>query len=400
MSNNYNYKGDDFWVSPYNGLKPETKKPAKVLLHDATLRDGEQTPGVAFRKEDKIRIARALDELGIDRIEAGMPAVSQEDFEAIKEISKMGLNAKIMAFCRANVKDVEMAAKCGVWGTIVEIPSGEPRLKWQFKWSRQEIIEKSIICIQRAKELGLHVTYFPFDTTRAEPDFLFDLVKTVVKEGKPDSLAIIDTLGCAMPSTIQYLVGEIQKIVDIPLEIHAHNDFGLGVANELAAVESGVQVVHGCINALGERTGNAAMEELIIGLKYLLGYNLNVDLSKIQGVSKLVSELSNQRVHPYKPAVGQNIFSRETGAGIKMLSETPLAVFPFRPEVVGLESRALLGKKSGSDSIEVKSEQYGIKLTEDEIKVVVQNIKALSMKEKRTVSDEEFLSIAKSVSGK
>ncbi|MDF2520007.1 MAG: 2-isopropylmalate synthase [Clostridia bacterium] len=400
MANIYNYKGDDFWVSPFNGLKPETKKPARVQLHDATLRDGEQTPGVAFRKEDKIRIAKALDELGIDRIEAGMPAVSQEDYEAIQEIAKLGLNAKVMAFSRANVKDVEMAAKSGVWGTIIELPSGEPRLKWQFKWSKQEIIEKSIQAVQRAKELGLYVTYFPFDTTRAEPDFLFELVKTVVREGKPDSLAIIDTLGCTTPSTIQYLVGEIKKLVDIPLEIHAHNDFNVGVANELAAVEAGVEVVHGCINALGERTGNAATEELIVGLKYLLGYDLNVDLAKIQSVSRLVSELSNQKVHPYKPVVGSNIFARETGSGIKMLKETPLAVFPFKPEVVGLESRALLGKKSGSDSMEVKSEQYGIKLTEDEIKVIVQEIKALSLREKRTVSDEEFLAIAKSVSGK
>lgn len=397
---NYNYQGEDFWVSPYNGLVPDTQKLAKVEIHDATLRDGEQTPGVVFRKEDKIKIARALDELGVDRIEAGMPVVSQDDFDAIKEIANMGLNAKVVGFCRANVKDIEAAAKCGVWGIGIEIPSGAPRLKWQFNWSHQEVIDKSLTVIERAKQLGLKVIYFPFDTTRSDPDFFRQLIKAVAEEGKPDSIVLVDTLGCTLPSAIQYMVKEIRKITDIPLEIHGHNDFGLAVANSLAAVEAGVSVIQGCMNGLGERTGNAPLEEIILCLKYLYGYDLKIDLSKLKGVSQLVAELANKKVDPYKPAVGQNIFSREIGLGIKMLKNSPLAVFPFKPEVVGLESSVLLGKKSGRDSIEVKAEEFGLKLSDDETQAIVQEIKARSIKDKRNIGDEEFIEIAKAVSNK
>lgn len=396
------YCSEDFWVSPLNffhKVRDSFCLPERVLIHDATLRDGEQTPGVVFRKEDKIKIAKMLDEVGVDRIEAGMPVVSEEDFDAIKTIANMGLNAKIVAFCRGNIKDVEAAAACGVWGIGLEVPAGAPRLKWQFSWSEEELLERTIKAICRAKELGLHVTFFPYDTTRADIDFLRRFVSTVVRESKPDSVAVVDTLGCALPHSIEFLVKELKDLVNLPIEVHTHNDFGLAVANELAAVTAGAEVVHVCVNGLGERTGNSPLEETLVSLKLLLGYDMsNIKFSKLKELSRLVEELSNYPVPLHKPIVGRHTFARETGAGIEMLEKTPLAVFPMKPEFGGNSSKVLIGKKSGGNSIKVKLSEWNIQgYNDDQVDEIVKRVKELSSIKKGLVSDEELKEIVRTV---
>ncbi len=225
---------DGWWTSEVN-FRNEIRKtfalPEKVIIHDATLRDGEQTPGVVFRKEDKLALAKALDSIGVDRIEAGMPAVSSEDMEAVKEIVKLGLKAKIMVFSRAMAADIDKAVECGAWGIVMETPIGLPRLKYQFDWSIDRVIQTSIDIINYAKKKGLYVSYFPYDATRAEITTLRRVVREVTRKSQPDSLAIVDTTGCALPESIKFMVREIRKITDIPLEIHTHQDLGLAVAN-------------------------------------------------------------------------------------------------------------------------------------------------------------------------
>ncbi|MFQ5896596.1 MAG: 3-hydroxy-3-methylglutaryl-CoA lyase, partial [Nitrospinota bacterium] len=237
----------EWWVSPFNyheEVRAGLSLPSRVALHDATLRDGEQTPGVVFRKEEKVAIARMLDEVGVDRIEAGMPAVSREDAEAIKEISSLGLRARVMVFSRAMPEDIDRAIECGVSGAVVEVPSGVPRLKYQYtKWSEKDIIERSVRAVSYAKDKGLFVNFFPFDTTRAELSFLKRLVGEVVERAKPDSVCVVDTTGSTLPRAMAFLVGELRREVDVPLEVHTHNDLGLGVASSLAAVEAGAEVV-------------------------------------------------------------------------------------------------------------------------------------------------------------
>ena len=193
------YRENEWWVSPYNFV-PEVRStfqlPAKVSIHDATLRDGEQTPGVVFSIADKVAIAEKLAEIGVDRIEAGMPAVSEQDFQAIKEISKLGLKSKIYTFARAMNSDIDKALECGCHGVIIEIPIGYPKLKYQFKWTWEDVLKKSVGVVNYAKARGMHVVYFPYDTTRAREEDLTNLLTRLMQECQPDSVGVVDTMGC------------------------------------------------------------------------------------------------------------------------------------------------------------------------------------------------------------
>ncbi len=286
---------NQWWISPYNFL-PEVLEgldlPQKVAIHDATLRDGEQTPGVVFTVADKIAIAEKMDEIGVDRIEAGMPAVSEPDQKAIKEIVKLGLKSKIYTFARALNSDIDMAVDCGAHGVILEVPIGYPKLKYQFKWTWEDVLKKSAGVINYAKERGLHVVYFPYDTTRAREEDLTNLLTGIMNDAPPDAVGVVDTMGCATTDAIKYLVRKVKALTELPVEIHTHNDFGMGVATELAAVTAGAEVVHSCANGLGERTGNAALEELIVCLHVLYGYETHYDLSKLPELGELVSKIS------------------------------------------------------------------------------------------------------------
>ena len=258
----------------------------RVWIFDTTLRDGEQTPGVVMSVEDKIEIAQKLDEVGVDRIEAGMPAVSPQDFEAIKKISKLGLKSKIYTFARAINADIDKAIECGCHGVIVEVPIGYPKLKYQFKWTWEDVLRKSVDVINYAKKQGMHVVYFPYDTTRAREEDLRNLLTRIMLDAPPDAVGVVDTMGCILPEAMKYMVRMVKGITNLPVEAHTHNDFGMAVATELAAVEAGAEVVHSCANGLGERTGNAALEELIVALHVLYGYETHYKLDKLPELGK------------------------------------------------------------------------------------------------------------------
>lgn len=232
------YKEGAWWASPYNE-KPEVmavSRPAQpVEIHDATLRDGEQTPGVVFTQDDKVRIAEKLIEAGVTRIEAGMPAVSQADFDAIKQISKRFPEARLFSFARATRGDIDMALDCGAKGVVIETPIGYPKLEHQFHWTWEKVFEKSADCINYAKSRGLYTLYFPYDATRAREEDIENLFTALRKEACPDAIGVVDTMGCALPQTIQYMVRWYKRLLgDLPVEVHTHNDFGMAVACELA----------------------------------------------------------------------------------------------------------------------------------------------------------------------
>ncbi|HRZ89155.1 MAG TPA: 2-isopropylmalate synthase, partial [Spirochaetia bacterium] len=215
------YKSDgQWWVSPYN-FKPEVlagrERPGKVRIHDATLRDGEQTPGVVFRKEHKVAIAKALDAVGVDRIEAGMPAVSEEDFRAVEEIAALGLKAKIFSFARTMTEDIDKAVECGAHGVVIEIPIGYPKLVHQFKWTWEDVLRKSVPVINYAKSKGLYTVYFPYDATRAREEDLDALLPAIMRESPPDSVGLVDTMGCASPEAIAYLTRKYRDITGLPV---------------------------------------------------------------------------------------------------------------------------------------------------------------------------------------
>jgi methanogen homocitrate synthase len=390
---------DRWWVSPYN-LVPEVRNtfslPPRVQIHDATLRDGEQTPGVVFSVADKVAIAEKMAEIGVDRIEAGMPAVSDQDFKAIKEITRLGLKSKVYTFVRAMTADIDKSVECGATGVILEIPIGYPKLMWQFKWTWEDVLRKSVDVINYAKKHDLEVVYFPYDTTRARQEDLENLLPRLMEVCQPDSIGIVDTMGCILPEGMKYMVRLVKKLTNgLKVEAHTHNDFGMAVATELAAVEAGAEVVHSCANGLGERTGNAALEELIVALHVLYGYDTRYQLDKLPELGDLVRRLSNLPIAVNKPILGSRNFTRESGIGVDLVVKQPLAMFGTHPALTGRSGDVVLGKKSGKASITYTLEQMGITGTSDEaVNEMLQLVKERSIAKRGLITPDEFRDIA------
>lgn len=393
-----NWSNDNWWVSNFNykeEIREQFNLPQKVEIHDATLRDGEQTPGIVLKREEKVEIAKKLGECGIHRIEAGMPAVSEEDRKAISDIKKLGLKSKIFGFVRAKEEDILMCHESGVDGVIIEVPVGKPKLDLQFKWSIDRVIESSIMAIKRAKELGLYTVFFPYDTTRADELDFEKLLVEVTQENAPDSIGIVDTMGCALPETTEYLVKLVKERTGLPVEIHTHNDFGLAVANSLKAVTAGAEVVHCCVNGIGERTGNCSLEEVTVGLRMLLGLDLGIDIAKLVDLSNLVADYTGFGFAVNKPIIGTANFTRESGIGADTLLSNPLAMFAINPYYLGRQPQLVMGKKSGMTSINMKLHELSINLDEEAKKGLLNDVKNLGIEKKRVLTDQEFLKLVK-----
>ncbi len=397
MEKQNHYRENSWWASLYNDYPEvtETLQTApKVEIHDATLRDGEQTPGVVFTVDDKIRIAEKLDEVGIERIEAGMPAVSKDDFEAIKAICRRNLKAKIFTFARSIREDVDKAVECGAHGVVIEVPIGYPKLKYQFKWTWENVFEKSADCINYAKSQGLYVVYFPYDTTRAREEDLANLMAGLMKDAPPHSVGVVDTMGCALPQTIQYLVKKMKQLTGgLPVEVHTHNDFGMAVATELAGVAAGAEVIHSCVNGLGERTGNAAAEELMVAMKILLGTDNDYKLDKLMDLCKMVEQISGVPLPANKPVTGARNYTRESGIGVDLVIKEPLAMFATDPRFFGREGDIVLGKKSGKASVEYYLDQWNIEASSEAVAEMLSQVKAKGAQKRGLVTLDEFRKI-------
>lgn len=397
-----------FWfVSPLNfddEVRKKLELPERVVIHDTTLRDGEQQAGVVFRRDEKVRIAIALDEAGVDRIEAGMPSVSRDDFDAIKEIAKLGLKARVMAFSRCLKQDVDLAIKAEVPGVVMELPSSKHIIEYGYRIPEDSAIKMVVEAAEYAKKHGLFVTLLAIDSTRADYEFLKKVVNSV--QDFMDSLTIADTFGVASPFAMEYLTRQVKSLTKKPVEVHPHNDFGLAVANALAAVASGASAVHVTVNGIGERAGNAALEETVLALELLLGVRTNVKLDKLYELSKLVEQLSGVKLPPHKPVVGDSPFRVESGMiaewWISAREVRPTEVFPILPELVGRKGgiEIVLGKKSGKTNIVEALKEAGIDSskvsTENLVKILLET-KFYSILKKGPVSREEFSMIVKKV---
>ena len=401
MNDKY-FRENEWWVSPYNFV-PEVRNtyqlPQTVSIHDATLRDGEQTPGVVMSIKEKVAIAEKLDEIGVDRVEAGMPAVSEQDFEAIKQISKLGLKSKIYTFARAINADIDKALECGCHGVIIEVPIGYPKLKYQFKWTWEDVLRKSVPVINYAKSRGMHVVYFPYDTTRAREEDLANVLTRIMQEAPPDSVGVVDTMGCILPEAMKFMVRMVKRLTNnLPVEVHTHNDFGMAVATELAGVEAGADCVHSCANGLGERTGNAALEELIVALHVLYGYDTKYNLAKLPELGELVSRISKFPIAANKPILGDRNFTRESGIGVDLVVKEPLAMFGTHPALTGRKGEVVLGKKSGKLSITYNLEKLGITDADDEaIGEMLKRVKDKGIAKCGLLTDDEFREIVDGV---
>ena len=399
------WKTENWFVSPWNYLEEVTRDfdpPKQVKIHDITLRDGEQQAGIIFTKDDKIRIAEKLAEIGVHRIEAGMPAVSPPDEAAIKEIVKRNLGPEIFCFTRCMVDDVKRAVDCGVKGVIIEIPASAHLVEHAYKWPLEKAIDLSIKATAFAKEQGLYTVFFTIDGTRTEMDWLLKLVNRVATEGHMDAFTLVDTFGVLSPQAASYFTRKVKEKVKKPLEIHFHSDFGLGIANTIMAVLSGGEVIHTTVGGIGERCGNASMEETVLALLTLYGIDVGIDYSKLNELSELVMELAGIEVPPNRPFVGSKAYTIESGIVTSWyknaFEKDPTIVFPVHPKFVGHSMpEIILGKKSGVDNITLWSQKLGIELSEEEKMAVLNQVKLRSHDLKRVLTEDEFRKIAKQV---
>jgi len=397
------WKTDKWFVSPWNfeaSVREQFRFPGKVKFHDITLRDGEQQTGIIFSTDEKIRIAEALAEAGVQRIEAGMPAVSPSDSAAITEIVKRNLGPQIFAFSRCMVDDVKRAVDTGVTGIVMEIPSSTHIIENAYKWPLEKAIETSIESTAYAHSQGLEVVFFPIDFSRAEIKWVLDLITRVAREGHMDALALVDTFGVLSPHAVQFLVRETRKRIDKRLEAHFHMDFGMGVANTLIAVAEGVEVIHSTVLGIGERAGNTPMEEAALALQMLYGVDTGLKYEKFYDLARLVEKFSGHRIPTNRPVVGEQLFQIESGIiaswWMNCGKDHPTELFPYHWDVVGQPApRIVIGKGSGIDSIKVKLEELGIEVSAEDSEKVLANIKLHSVATKKLLTDEEVLEVVK-----
>ncbi|MCD6235772.1 MAG: 2-isopropylmalate synthase [Thaumarchaeota archaeon] len=365
-----------------------------VRIFDTTLRDGEQTPGVTLTPEQKLEIAVQLDRLGVDVIEAGFPVASEGERRAVKLISEAGLKAEVCALARAVKEDIDAAMKSDPTTIHVFFSTSDVHLRI-IGVSREEVIEKVQDAVSYVKDHGFICEFSPMDATRTDLAFLKEVSKAAEEAGA-DRIDIPDTVGIMTPETMRELVSEVKKAVKIPISVHCHNDFGLAVANTLAGIEAGAAQAHVTVNGIGERAGNAALEEVVMALHLLYKKKTGVDTSKIYSLSQLVRRLTGVPIQPHKPVVGDNAFAHESGIHVKGVVIDPSTFEPFKPELVGRVRKLVAGKHAGRRGIKTILEESGITPTEEQLSEIVRRVKELGDKGK-TVTDTDVVAIARAV---
>ena len=377
------------WTGALNGEVLAGGKRRRVGTYDTTLRDGEQTVGVVLEPEQKLEIARLLDAFGVDRIEAGFPRVSDEDWRAIELIQGAGLRAEIWGFSRAVPDDVEAILSLGLRSTVIEAPVSEVKLS-ALGVAPEEMLRRIRTAVSYAAQRNVRVAYFAVDGTRAELGFLERVYKTALDAGAQE-LVVVDTIGVATPEAAAFLVEKVLTWVggDVPVHFHGHDDFGLATATSVAAVRAGASYVHGTINGMGERAGNTNLAEVSLALDALYGIETGLDLRQVHKVASRVRELSGYALAPWTPLVGENLFRRETGTAVAQF-HLPQAIEPYSSDLVGATRSIVLGKRSGRESVRIKGEELGLAIAPEQERELLAKIKQLASAKRGLVTDDEF----------
>jgi isopropylmalate/homocitrate/citramalate synthase len=379
-----------FWTGELNDPH---RFDAQVGFYDTTLRDGEQTVGVVLSPEDKLELARGLDELGIERIEAGFPRVSKEDWHAVELIRDAGLSAEIWGFSRAVDADVKALIELGVEASVIESPISDLKLE-ALGVDRESMLERIVYAISFAVDQGMTVAFFGVDGTRADLGYFETVYKTAVEAGAQEAV-VVDTIGIAGPEAVADLVGRTKEWLgeDVPIHFHGHNDFGVATAAALAAVRAGASWIQGTVNGMGERAGNANLPEIALALRGLYGVDTNLQLDKAREFSERLRRISGYELEPFKPLVGDNLFRRESGAVASQFHDPP-AIEPYSSDLVAAKRSIVLGKKSGIDSIRIKAEELGLDLSDDAQRDLLSSVKELGARKRGLVTDDEFRELA------
>lgn len=387
--------------------------PEKVVFWEETLRDGEQTPGVVFTVDEKLKIAKMLDDIGVGIMDVGIPVVSKEEFKAVKAIANEGLKATIIGAARTVQSDIDACVDANVGETSIFVACSDLHLKYKLQKTREEVLEISVESVQYAIDHGLEVSFVTEDTVRADLDFVTELYNACTEAGARRAV-LCDTVGVMTPSAMKWWIGEIKKrFKPIQLSIHCHNDLGMAVANSLAAVECGAEVPHTTVNGIGERSGNASFEELVLGLEMLYDYRTGIDISRLYELSTMVEEITGIPLAINKPIVGYNAFSHESGIHADGVLKKTLTYEPIDCEAIGRTRKFIFGKHTGHAAVADKLNKAGISATPEQITKMVEGIKETAEhkekkeqvefikmfrqreEERRGISDREFWEIAK-----
>jgi len=375
-------------------LNDDARIGGRVGLYDTTLRDGEQTVGVVLDPEQKLEIARSLDELGIDRIGAGFPRVSEDDARAIELIQGAGLRAEVWGFSRAVPADVDALLELGLRAAVIEAPLSDRKLE-AYGLDREKVLKRIAAAVSHATGNGLTICFFGVDGTRGDLAFLERVYKSAREAGAHEA-AVVDTLGIAAPESVARLVEAAQEwLPETPIHFHGHDDFGLATASAVAAVRAGASWIHGTVNGMGERAGNLDLAEAALTLRTLYGVETNLRLDRARDVSARVRALAGYELEPWKPLVGETLFTRESGAVASQFHDPP-SIEPYAAALVGADRRMVLGKKSGIDSIRIKADELGLDLSEDEERRLLAEVKRLGAEKRGLVTDDEFRELSSS----
>ena len=366
--------------------------PDKIYIFDTTLRDGEQTPGVALTTDEKIQIAQKLNNLGVDKIEVGFPAASHGEIESAKRIKERDLDSTLVGLARSLKDDIDAVLDADLEYVHTFIGTSQLHRDYKLKMDKEKIIETSVSAVEYAKDHGLTVEFSAEDATRTERDFLFEVFTEVVSAGA-DFIDVPDTVGILTPVLTRELITDIKNNFTAPISVHFHNDFGLATANTLTAIECGANQAHVTINGLGERTGNCSLEELVMTLKSAYGIDLGLDTTRLYSLSNLVGRLTGIKMPVNKPIVGDNAFAHESGIHVHGILNNSSTYEPISPEMVGHSRRIVLGKHTGANAVKSKLKENHIDLNDDQFQKVFDEIKSLGDSGK-CVTDDDLIAIA------
>ena len=366
----------------------------EIKIVDTTLRDGEQTAGVAFANHEKVTIAQTLSDMGIDQLEVGIPTMGGDEKATIKAICKRDLKASIMAWNRAVIADIEQSIDCGVDAVAISLSVSDIHIQHKLKKSREWVLENMYNAVTYAKKNGLYISVNGEDSSRADINFLIEFIN-LAKEAGADRFRYCDTVGVMEPFTLRDTIEKIYKATNFDIEMHTHNDFGMATANAIAGIVGGANHIGVTVNGLGERAGNAALEEVIMALKFVYGYETNIDTTRFREISKYVSQASGRELPIWKAIVGTNMFRHESGIHADGALKDPKNYEAFDPSEVGLERQIVIGKHSGKAAIINKFREYEIELSNEEAESMLELVRQTSVRIKRNLFDKELVEIYK-----
>ncbi|WP_330203342.1 homocitrate synthase [Cyanobacterium sp. Dongsha4] len=365
---------------------------SKIEINDTTLRDGEQAAGVAFTLAEKVAFATLMDAIGVQELEIGIPAMGGTEIEAIREIVNLGLKTKLTSWNRALRSDLDASLACGVQRVHISIPVSEIQIAVKFQGNYQLVLTRLKETINYGCDRGLYISVGGEDSSRADMNFLLD-VALAAQDWGASRFRFCDTVGILDPLTTYNKVKHLVNELTIPVEMHTHNDFGMATANALAGIQAGAKSVNTTVNGLGERAGNAALEEVVMALKKIYGINTGVSTNRFKEISEFVAQASGCDVPPWKAIVGKNAFTHESGIHGHGVLKNPATYEPFNPEEVGTQRCLVVGKHSGKHLVNNLLQQYGITLSLEEMSSLVDAVRELSIKLKRSLTPEELMNL-------